>query len=248
MAKKCVICGNDVGMLGNKAVIKDGCVCGNCLESAGIERFENAYMYDQNSVRSLIEARRPMTDSFSPAKIIKFLGVTNVMSVDDTHQLFALRHDIFKYENLLTYELLEDGTTISKGGLGRAVAGGLMFGTAGAIIGGATGKRKAKKFCNSMQIRVTLKDTYADTLYIRLISTKQSTSNYVYKGAQDAAQSCISVLENIIDINSANKPSVSSEVQTLSAADEILKFKQLMDAGIITPEEFDAKKTQLLGL
>lgn len=248
MAKKCVICGNDIGMLGHKAMIKDGCVCGNCLVSAGIERFENAYMYDQNSARALLETRRPMADSFSPVKIIKLLGVTNIMSVDDTHQLFALRHDIFKYENLLTYELLEDGTTISKGGLGRAVAGGLMFGTAGAIIGGATGKRKAKNFCNSMQIRVTLKDTYADTLYIKLISNKVSTSNYTYKGAQDAAQSCISVLENIIDINSAADTAGSPEVQTLSAADEIFKFKQLMDAGIITPEEFNAKKTQLLGL
>lgn len=33
-----------------------------------------------------------------------------------------------------------------------------------------------------------------------------------------------------------------------SAADEILKYKQLLDAGVLTQEEFDAKKKQLLGL
>lgn len=33
----------------------------------------------------------------------------------------------------------------------------------------------------------------------------------------------------------------------VSAADEILKFKQLLDQGIITQSEFDAKKKQLLG-
>lgn len=33
-----------------------------------------------------------------------------------------------------------------------------------------------------------------------------------------------------------------------SAADEIKKFKELLDMGIITQEEFDAKKKQLLGL
>lgn len=33
-----------------------------------------------------------------------------------------------------------------------------------------------------------------------------------------------------------------------SAADEILKFKELLDADIITQEEFDAKKKELLGL
>ena len=34
----------------------------------------------------------------------------------------------------------------------------------------------------------------------------------------------------------------------LSAADELKKFKELLDLGIVTQEEFDAKKKQLLGL
>lgn len=34
----------------------------------------------------------------------------------------------------------------------------------------------------------------------------------------------------------------------ISAADEVLKYKNLLDMGVITQEEFDAKKTQLLGL
>lgn len=37
-------------------------------------------------------------------------------------------------------------------------------------------------------------------------------------------------------------------VQQVSAADELKKFKELLDQGIITQEEFDAKKKQLLGL
>ena len=34
----------------------------------------------------------------------------------------------------------------------------------------------------------------------------------------------------------------------ISSADEIVKFKNLYDQGIITEEEFNAKKKQLLGL
>ena len=34
----------------------------------------------------------------------------------------------------------------------------------------------------------------------------------------------------------------------VSAADELRKFKELLDSGVITQEEFDAKKKQLLGL
>lgn len=39
-----------------------------------------------------------------------------------------------------------------------------------------------------------------------------------------------------------------TEAESAGAADEIRKFKALMDDGIITPEEFEAKKKQLLGL
>ena len=45
-----------------------------------------------------------------------------------------------------------------------------------------------------------------------------------------------------------NKSSSSPMTQPLSSADELKKFKELLDAGIITQEEFDAKKKQLLGL
>ena len=44
-----------------------------------------------------------------------------------------------------------------------------------------------------------------------------------------------------------NAPAASVS-QPVSSADELKKFKDLLDAGIITQEEFDAKKKQLLGL
>ena len=37
-------------------------------------------------------------------------------------------------------------------------------------------------------------------------------------------------------------------IQQISAADELKKFKELLDMGIISQEEFDAKKKQLLDL
>ena len=40
----------------------------------------------------------------------------------------------------------------------------------------------------------------------------------------------------------------SEEVKPASNADELGKYKDLLDKGIITQEEFDAKKKQLLGL
>ena len=41
---------------------------------------------------------------------------------------------------------------------------------------------------------------------------------------------------------------VTVEVSNKSEADELKKFKELLDSGVITQEEFDAKKKELLGL
>jgi hypothetical protein len=43
-------------------------------------------------------------------------------------------------------------------------------------------------------------------------------------------------------------PAAATQQQASSAADELAKWAQLRDSGVITPEEFEAKKRQLLGL
>ena len=52
---------------------------------------------------------------------------------------------VYKCQDILDFELLEDGNSVIKGGLGRAVVGGALFGGVGAIVGGTTGGRKQKK-------------------------------------------------------------------------------------------------------
>ncbi|MBO5223231.1 MAG: SHOCT domain-containing protein [Clostridia bacterium] len=43
-------------------------------------------------------------------------------------------------------------------------------------------------------------------------------------------------------------PQSTPQVAALSPAEELKKFKELLDMGVITQEEFDAKKKALLGL
>lgn len=43
-----------------------------------------------------------------------------------------------------------------------------------------------------------------------------------------------------------NAPSASSPRSNISNADELIKYKSLLDSGVITQEEFDAKKKELL--
>jgi len=249
MAKKvCVVCGKELGMLSLKATINDGVVCSNCLNSAGITALGNPKAFDTNSIRELIARRQEIISCFKPTK-----DVGTYIKVDENNRLFKVGGDIFEYANLLSFELLEDGETITKGGLGRAVAGGLLlsvinFGGVGAIVGGVTGGKKSKGICTSMKIRLTLKNAHTDTTYINLITTETKTKGFIYKAAQTSAQQCISALQIIADVNETESVSNVNVVSGTSPADEIMKFKQLLDAGIISQEEFDAKKRQLLGL
>ncbi len=57
-------------------------------------------------------------------------------------------------------------------------------------------------------------------------------------------QDKIIALKNYIE----SKMNQEESTNQLSAADEIAKFKKLLDDGVLTQEEFDKKKSELLGL
>ena len=48
--------------------------------------------------------------------------------------------------------------------------------------------------------------------------------------------------------NKTENPIQTSNITQTSNTEELKKYKELLDSGIITQEEFDAKKKQLLGL
>ena len=123
-----------------------------------------------------------------------------------------------------------------------------MFGGVGAIVGGVTGGKKSKGICTSMRLKITLRNCHCSMVYIPLIMTETKTKGFVYKAAQASVQECLSALQIIADSYQSEVASQTANQSNASAADEIVKFKQLLDADIITQDEFDAKKQQLLGL
>ncbi len=79
------------------------------------------------------------------------------------------------------------------------------------------------------------------------IRMRMKRSSGQYRKALKETQEILSCLELIIRDNQAgaNENPVKNNPDP---ADEILKYKRLLDAGAITPEEYEAKKKQLLGL
>lgn len=251
----CPICGNAVKGLFN-AKIKDKIVlCQDCSRKIKMDTTMLPFQSvdDIKAHLAYREENRQKFASFSVSREQKVNG--NLLRIDDDQKLWyfapknATNPPLFRFDEVIDYELTEDGETITKGGLGSAVAGGVLFGGVGAIVGATTGAKKTKALVKSINLRITLNNKYIKLVNIELIpmSTNCKAGSLTYKAYKITADHLISMLDSMIrQAQDANRP-VSAPTQ-LSGADEILKYKQLLDSGIITQEEFDAKKKQILGI
>lgn len=68
-----------------------------------------------------------------------------------------------------------------------------------------------------------------------------------YKQSNETMEIVANYCKKRIEEIKTNKNFANTIIQT-SSADELKKFKELLDSGIITQEEFDKKKKQLLNL
>ncbi len=115
--------------------------------------------------------------------------------------------------------------------LGGSLIGGILGGAAGAIIGSRKGVQSYTQKHDSRKTIVKLEDgelEYDSEMYdvlVNLIPKKEY--NYI-------------MTKSVLNKNIEEK-SISSSV-----ADELIKYKTLLDNNIITQEEFDKKKKELL--
>ncbi|MDE3314892.1 SHOCT domain-containing protein [Lacticaseibacillus zeae] len=144
-------------------------------------------------------------------------------------------------------------------GLGGAVVGTLLMpgvGTiAGAVIGGHSGKDKTKGHsttqASSVMTTSQVEDDSSTTLFLVnnetgeklqiVLSTK--TADYQKLLSFKVDEESEKAMESSETVITSDKPKTSDD-----PIEQVKQFKSLLDDGIITQEEFDAKKKQLLGL
>ncbi len=78
-------------------------------------------------------------------------------------------------------------------------------------------------------------------------ASDENTIMFIDSKAVEARKIYDYLNERLRAIKAAKNASIIQPV-TFSSADELKKFKELLDMGVITQEEFDAKKKELLGL
>lgn len=84
--------------------------------------------------------------------------------------------------------------------------------------------------------------------YKRLTAYLERLKSYKdrFWDAEDTYNQTVNALQDLIAECRPSDKKPEAHVKAKSTADEIMKFKQLLDAGAITQEEYDLKKSQLL--
>lgn len=111
---------------------------------------------------------------------------------------------IYSYNDLINFDLLEDNTAITSGGVGRALVGGAIFGRVGAVVGGITGPKKSKKIVEHLVVKITVNDFNKPCIMIPLLSKPASIDSKEYREAFRTAHIIISTLD-LISKNVATK-------------------------------------------
>lgn len=138
------------------------------------------------------------TSAFSKMMAVSTLGMSAIAekAISGGKQHIG-KNQWFQFSDLLNYELLEDDAVITSGGVGQALIGGAIFGGAGAIAGGITGKRVQKKRVDSLQIKVTLNSFDCPCMLIPIISKPIKTNSKEYQAAMEESHKILAALDVI---------------------------------------------------
>lgn len=224
MAKTCDVCGVKLGLMNNYK-ISDGNICALCTTLCS--------SYQTESVNNMKEYRKINKDrksNFSETQILKNFG-SEVVHIDSNHKLFYIGKIIntiyYSFDEIVNYgyDITElETTTKKKGGITRALVGGALAGPVGAVVGSSTAK--AKSTTSSKKTFYLNLKTYS--------GNKKILISFPPKGLKEFADKCIS------------QHSTSNDISELSITDKLKTISELKEQGIITEEEFNNKKKELL--
>lgn len=238
MANTCPVCGGKLGLL-NREKSADGLICAGCSNFFYSKLGFRAAKQPTDALAAYWVTMEHRRAAFKETDSI-YDGDSLFVSIDKSNRLFFFGHRsgdkgprvIYSFDEVAGYESDADDVMVTQsvGGIGRAVVGAAVAGPVGAIVGASTAKSETRKgSCSKENVSIRFTLPLGET----------SLPTTVYPGGMtDFLKNCKV---------SQEKPQAAAPAAS-SAADELLKFKQLLDMEAITEAEYNTKKSQLLGL
>ena len=156
-------------------------------------------------------------------------------------------------------DIIQNTTTSRSSQVAGVAVGGVLFGAAGAVVGGLSGETTttSKKEVKKITIKIIVNDIDNPVFEINIVNESYGMSTTgeflgtVYKTYSEEAAELFGLVKalihksNIEVKNKVNNNNASEKIH-LSIADELLKLSELKDKGILTNEEFEKQKQNIL--
>lgn len=195
------------------------------------------------------------TDHFKVDKTISISFGNPVLEYNSKSDVLFLNgkdNDAFKRSSIDSFEIVQDGDTSQRFGILSAIGGAAITGGTIGLLAGFIMPAK-KKVVTDLRVRIITTGTKSVHDVI-LISKATKVGSSDHKNATKALEKITEFLQNYL-VNKANEnpelveaAQAQNITQEVSSMDELKKLAELRDLGIVTDEEFEAKKKELLGL
>lgn len=191
--------------------------------------------------------KKKFGDNFSLTREL-ILCDGKIMLIDDVNKQFILQvnHNftrIYRYDEIINYEVYENGASVVKGTVGEVLIGGIFFGLAG-MIAGSSSDRKISETCSSLQLAIRLNNLEKPQILIEFMSNvplDKNSSQYIQ--LKNNLKEACAILEYFI--NNTTPQVGQSEI---SKMEQLQEYKNMLDNKLLTEEEFDKLKKKLLDL
>ena len=157
----------------------------------------------------------------------------------------------YKFSDLINYEVYENGHSKVKGRAGSALIGGAFFGLGGLIVGSSMSRNINEK-CNQLKLIIRLNDFDFPQIMITYVDNVDWDKNgWTYRNMKENLQSVCSMLEFMLNEKTLEQSSTVKQEEShakKSNKEQLQELKEMLDDGLITQEDFEQKKKQILGL
>jgi hypothetical protein len=223
--------------------------------------YSNEFKAEQKEERKKLNTSLNELDDFNATK--RLVGNWGLIAIDDSSNQIAVKEENgklrkYNYTDILSCEVILDGETTYKKSniIVRAIAGGVLAGGAGAIVGGLSGKDKKDSEIKNLDFKIVFKDTQKPNFKIKFFDAWEETARTkksikvndlvygpIYQKANKELENWKNIFEIIID---GSNNSNSNTIQSSSISDELIKLNELKQKGILTDVEFEEQKKKIL--
>lgn len=209
-----------------------------------IESAANKAIANRNEAKKeqtfTVQIKKPLSKQLQPLMIRKDISgkyyISNKFDVESPRYTFER---ISWNGSTFTQETLTQGDIKTQGRAGSALVGGVIAGPVGAIIGGS---RKKNSKVDTKSVTTSKESGSEAVIYLKSVddSIIKEIRTIFTAAKMGSAESFFT--KEIID-NLSN-----TTINAKSATDQVKELKELMDLGILSQEEFEKKKKELLNL